>query len=93
MRSTIDGTLAAIADPTRRRIVEILRRGPRRAGLIAAATGGSAPSTSRHLRALLEQGLVAADRDEADSRARVYRLRRQPLVSLRRWLEPLATEG
>jgi DNA-binding transcriptional ArsR family regulator len=89
MRSTVDGTLAALADPTRRRIVELLLRSPRRAGQLAEGTGATAPATSRHLRALLEGGLVEVGLDPTDARARVYRLRRAPFAALRRWLDPL----
>jgi DNA-binding transcriptional ArsR family regulator len=46
----IDATLSALADPTRRRIVELLRDQPQRAGELAAAFEMSAPAVSRHLR-------------------------------------------
>ncbi len=84
---SLDGTLSALADPTRRGVVELLRRGPRRASDLADAFGASRPAMSRHLRVLRQQGLVEPAPDDDDGRARVYRLRREPLSALRRWLE------
>ena len=82
----LDATFAALADPTRRRVVEALRRGPRRAGDLAEATSMSAPALSRHLRVLRKQGLVAEERIEDDARVRVYRLRRERFGELQEWL-------
>ena len=83
----LDKTFAALADPTRRHVVDLLRERPRRAGELAAAARTSAPAMSRHLRVLRESGLVAADLLEDDARARVYSLRPQRLRSLQRWLD------
>ena len=83
---SLDGTLTALADPTRRRVVDLLRRGPRRAGELAAAAKMSAPAMSRHLRVLRRQGLVDERRDDDDARARVYRLRAEPFRALQSWL-------
>ena len=85
--SPIDATLAALADPMRRRVVERLRQGPRRAGELAAAEGVSAPAMSRHLRVLRTRGIVDESRDEADGRARVYRLRPERLRDLQAWVK------
>ena len=74
----LDATLAALADPTRRRVVELLRERPRRAGELAEAFGVSAPAMSRHLRVLRTRGLVEEERVDEDARVRVYRLRREP---------------
>jgi DNA-binding transcriptional ArsR family regulator len=82
----LDATLAALADPTRRRVVELLRERPRRAGELAAASAVSAPAMSRHLRVLRTRGLVEESRDAADTRARVYRLRPGALRDLSGWL-------
>jgi DNA-binding transcriptional ArsR family regulator len=82
----LDGTLAALADPTRRRVVDLLRRRPRRAGELAAASRVSAPAMSRHLRVLRKRGLVEEQRDEDDARVRVYRLRPKPFAELQSWL-------
>jgi DNA-binding transcriptional ArsR family regulator len=84
--ATIDRTLAALADPTRRGMVDLLRGEPRRAGEIAAAFEMSAPAMSRHLRVLRKTGLIEETAREEDARVRVYRLRREPFVELRDWL-------
>src|SRR5262249_20301762 len=89
LRSDVDGTLAALADPTRRRVIDLLRERPRRAGELASAFRMSPPAMSRHLRVLRTRGLVAEDRDETDSRARIYRLRPEPFRDLQAWLEKL----
>jgi DNA-binding transcriptional ArsR family regulator len=80
---------AALADPTRRQVVQLLGQGPRRAGELATAAGVSAPAMSRHLRVLLQAGLVADERTAADARARVFRLRPQPVAALTAWLDQL----
>ncbi len=84
--ATIDRTFAALADPARRRVIELLRREPKRAGDIASGLGMSAPATSRHLRLLHRTGLVEALTVEEDARLRVFRLRPEPFVELRGWL-------
>ena len=87
MRADLDRTLAALADPTRRGVVELLRRKPHRASEIAEALATSRPAMSRHLRVLRKAGLVAGDGLEDDARARVYRLERAPFTGLRGWLD------
>jgi DNA-binding transcriptional ArsR family regulator len=85
--AALDRTFAALADPHRRRVVELLRERPRRAGELAAAAGLTAPAMSRHLRVLREGALVEEARDEAvDARVRVYRLRAEGMDELKRWL-------
>ena len=80
--------LAALADPVRREIVELLAGGEASAGVIAARFPVSRPAVSRHLRVLREAGLVsAAER----GRERVYALERGPLVELEGWLAGLRT--
>lgn len=83
----IDRTLAALADPARRRVVDLLRERPHRAGELARATGLSAPSMSRHLRALRTSGLVEESHPEFDARIRIYRLRPEPMAQLKTWLD------
>jgi DNA-binding transcriptional ArsR family regulator len=83
----LDRTLAALADPYRRRVVDLLRERPRRAGELAEATKIAFPLMSRHLRTLRASGLVEEQRDELDSRVRIYRLRPEPMAELKRWLE------
>jgi DNA-binding transcriptional ArsR family regulator len=79
----------ALADPTRRQVVGLLGRGPQRAGELAAATGISGPRMSRHLRVLLDAGLVADERGRDDARVRMFRLRPQSVVALRAWVDQL----
>jgi len=76
----------ALSDVTRRQVVQLLGTGPQRAGQLAAAAGVSAPAMSRHLRVLLQAGIVADERTLADARARVFRLRPQSMVALQAWL-------
>jgi DNA-binding transcriptional ArsR family regulator len=84
----LDRTLAALADPTRRRAVDLLRQRPRRPGELAEALRVSPPVISRHLRVLRNVGLVEDERgDPRDSRLRLYRLRREPFDDLRTWLD------
>jgi DNA-binding transcriptional ArsR family regulator len=79
----------ALADPTRRRVVELLGSKPARAGELAAALGTTAPAMSKHLRHLLRAGLVSDERDTADARARVFRLRPQSVTAIQAWLDQL----
>jgi DNA-binding transcriptional ArsR family regulator len=83
----VDRTLAALADPHRRKVVELLRERPRPAGELARAVGLAPPAMSRHLRTLRESGLVEESHPQFDARVRVYALRPEPMVHLIRWLE------
>ncbi|MDQ8732640.1 metalloregulator ArsR/SmtB family transcription factor [Bradyrhizobium sp. LHD-71] len=83
----IDRTLAALADPTRRRVVDLLRERPRRAGELASAIGLTAPAMSRHLRTLRSTGLIEESHPEFDARVRIYRLRPEPMAQLKTWLD------
>lgn len=76
--------LEALADPTRRRILELLLDGERSAGEIAANFTTSRPGVSRHLRVLREGGLVQA---RTDGQRRLYSLDPAPLAELDGWLE------
>lgn len=91
MNEALDRTLAALADPHRRRVVDLLRERPRRAGELAETLGLTPPAMSRHLRALRQSGLVEERPLEFDARVRVYRLRSEPMAQLKAWLE--AAEG
>lgn len=84
---SLDATLAALADPTRRRVVDLLRERPRRAGELAAAFDVSAPAISRHLRVLRTRGLIEEQPSPDDARLRVYRLRAKPFQDLHSWLD------
>jgi len=81
----MDDVLQALADPSRRTILEILRRHPASAGELAAALPIARPGVSRHLRVLREVGLVDV-RQEAQRR--IYALRPEALAEVDQWLEP-----
>jgi DNA-binding transcriptional ArsR family regulator len=81
----MDATLAALADPTRRRMIEALRAGERSAGEVERATGVNQPTASKHLRALRRAGLVSMRKD---AQRRLYRLEPAPLAELDAWLAP-----
>lgn len=83
----LDLTLAALADPDRRRVVDLLRERPHRAGELAAAVRISFPAMSRHLKRLRKSGLVEEARGELDSRVRIYQLRGAAISELKAWLE------
>ena len=85
--ASLDRTLAALADPQRRRVIDLLRERPRQAGELARAVGSPAPAMSRHLRALRDAGLVQDTHPAFDARVRVYALRAEPMIELLRWLE------
>ena len=87
LNGELDRTLAALAEPTRRRTVELLRERPRPAGELARALGLTPPAMSRHLRALRDSGLVEETPGAFDARVRVYALKAEPMVDLKRWLE------
>lgn len=78
-----------LADPTRRRVLELLSEEPHRAGELAKVVGTSRPVMSRHLRILLESGLVADQRVPDDARARVFHLRPEPIGDVRAWIDQL----
>ena len=85
----LDRTLQALAEPTRRAVVGLLRDGPQRAGEIADALAMSRQAMSRHLRVLRQAGViheVGATSPDDDARARTYRLEAQPLADLQAWL-------
>jgi len=83
----IAATFAALADPTRQGVIELLRHKPRRASDLADALGQSRPAMSRHLKVLRKTGLVEPANDDGDLRARVYQLRPEPFEELRDWVE------
>jgi DNA-binding transcriptional ArsR family regulator len=73
----------AIADPTRREILGLLREGPRTVGDIAANFRTSRPAISKHLRVLRSAGLIAA---RQHGTARVCQLNARPLRAVGEWL-------
>jgi len=83
----LDETLLALADPTRRRVVDLLRKTPQRAGDLAEALSISPPRLSRHLRVLRKCGLIEDSGLEEDARVSLYHLRPERFASLRTWLD------
>jgi DNA-binding transcriptional ArsR family regulator len=73
----------ALADPTRRRIVELVSEGERSAGEIASAFAISRPGVSKHLRVLREHGVI---RSRSDGTRRLYSLEGEGLVELDEWV-------
>lgn len=82
----IDVVFEALADPHRRRAVELLGRRPHRAGELADSLGLAAPAMSRHLKMLREAGLVAETHPPDDARVRIYALNASRLGDLKIWL-------
>src|SRR3954471_844472 len=80
----MDAVLQALADQSRRTVLEILRDHPATAGELADALPIARPGVSRHLRVLREAGLVDV-RQEAQRR--VYGLRPEPLAEIDQWLD------
>jgi DNA-binding transcriptional ArsR family regulator len=79
----VDTILQALADPRRRHIIEILRRGEQPVGALVARLPIAQSGVSRHLRILREAGLVHARRD---GQRRVYALQPEALRELTTWL-------
>ena len=76
--------LMVLADPTRRKVFERLRAGPRPVNILAAGLPVSRPAVSQHLKALKDAGLVE---ERSEGARRIYSLRREGLVELRTWLD------
>ena len=91
MSAALDRTLAALADPVRRRAIELLGERPRSAGELAGALGLAPPAMSRHLRALKVGGLVEDGHPAFDARVRIYTLKDGATDELKAWLA--ATEA
>jgi DNA-binding transcriptional ArsR family regulator len=83
---------AVLADPTRREVVRLLGERPRRAGELASTAGTSGPAMSRHLRLLLDAGIVADERVPDDARVRVFRLRPDALVAVQAFLDQVQAD-
>ena len=82
----LDTVFAALADPDRRRAVELLGERPRSAGELAAALSLPAPAMSRHLRLLKQAGLAEETHPEFDARVRIYSLKEGAMADLKLWL-------
>ncbi len=83
---TYETAIAALADPTRRAIIQALRERPSPVGQLADGLPVSRPAVSQHLKVLSEAGLVAV---EAQGAARVYRLAPEGWASLRDYLDTM----
>jgi DNA-binding transcriptional ArsR family regulator len=81
---TYQAALQALADPTRREILERLREGPLPVGAVAQGLPVSRPAVSQHLRVLKEAGLVSEQRQGT---RRMYGVSPRGLVELRRYLD------
>src|SRR3954449_4245629 len=81
---------AVLAEPTRRRILDLLREQPRAVGEIVDALPLSQPGVSKHLRVLREAGLVEA---RPEAQRRVYAVRAEPLAEVDAWLAPYRALG
>lgn len=81
---TSEVTFQALADPTRRAVLDLLRRGSQPAGQIASAFPVSRPAISKHLRLLRRAHLV---REHREGRNRVYQLNPEPLRAVDNWIE------
>lgn len=86
----LDQTLTALADPNRRRAIDLLRERPRRAGELAAELTVSPSVMSRHLKVLRDSGLVEECHPEFDARVRIYAIKAGATADLKAWLQ--ATE-
>ena len=80
-----DAVFLALANPVRRRLLELLADGPRTAGDLAAQFELSRPAVAEHLQVLRRARLV---RDEAVGRQRNYHLSTEPLAQVSEWLHP-----
>lgn len=78
-------TFDVLAEPTRRRILDLLLDGERPVGELVARLKLSQPGVSKHLRVLREAGLVAVRRE---AQRRIYGVRPEPLEEVAEWLEP-----
>lgn len=87
----VEDCVRALADPVRRRALEALTAGARRAGELASLVGVSPATMSKHLRILLDSGLVDDERSVVDARVRLFFLQREPLDALVEWLQPLTS--
>jgi DNA-binding transcriptional ArsR family regulator len=81
-------TLAVLAEPTRRRITDVLRRAECSVGDLVEALDMSQPAVSKHLRVLREAGIVSV---RTAAQRRIYRLEPGPFRDLDAWLTPYRT--
>ncbi len=87
LTNRIDPVFNALADPNRRRVVELLMEGPTRASTIAEHIGLARNAATRHLNLLRKTGLVSVHTSDSDARARIYQLEIERVVAAREWLQ------
>ena len=85
MLVSVTAIFDVLAEPTRRRILDLLLERPRLVAELTERLGLTQPGTSKHLRVLREAGLVQVRRD---AQRRWYELRPDPLVEVDEWLQP-----
>ena len=85
MTGYANGMFEVLAEPRRRRILDLLRERERAVGDLVSALGISQPGVSKHLRVLREAGLVEV---RTDAQRRLYRIRTEPLREIDEWLAP-----
>jgi len=76
---------AALAEPHRRQILDLLRTGDRPVTELVAHLGLTQPGVSKHLKVLRDNNLVAV---RTEGKQRIYALRPEPLVAVAQWLDP-----
>src|ERR1700728_2813235 len=86
----MSAVFGVLAEPRRRRILDLVRDGERSVGELVEALAMSQPAVSKHLRVLREAGLVEA---RVDEQRRLYRIRPEPLAELDDWLAPYRHPG
>jgi DNA-binding transcriptional ArsR family regulator len=77
--------MEVLAEPSRRRILDLLRQGERPVGELVGLMALTQPAVSKHLKVLRDAGLVDV---RPDAQRRLYRVRTEPLAELDAWLEP-----
>jgi DNA-binding transcriptional ArsR family regulator len=85
----LDRTLDALSDPTKRAVIQLLLKKPRRAGELAHDLSLSPPAMSRHLRVLRKSGLITETGVEDDARVKLYRIEARAFAPLRAWLDQI----
>ena len=88
MLSLVVAVFDVLAEPSRRRILDLLREGERPVGDLVDALAAAQPAVSKHLRVLRDAGLVEV---RVDGPRRLYRVRPEPLRALDEWLAPYRT--
>ncbi len=86
-RALTDAKFAALAEPSRRRVIDLLREKPQRAGELADALGLTPPALSRHLKVLRKIGMIEETHPEFDARVRVYALKAGAMREIKAWVD------